>query len=100
MKKSCILENTFLKKFLELIHSVSPRKSGLLLNWESKQLTFKLLISRGGGSVETRQSKTEIVKHSSPKYHRFPALWDSKQIARISLRAKPSSVCRRFLAVP
>lgn len=50
--------------------------------------------------METRQSKTEIVKHSSPKYHRFPALWDSKQITRISLRAKPSSVSRRFLAVP
>ena len=44
----------------------------------------------------------KILKWSDtvPEIYRFPALWDSKQITRLSLRPKPSSVSRHLLAVP
>lgn len=74
-----------------------------MFQWENKPLTFKLLRSKGYGRLEDegsskKKKKTEMVRHGSP--NRFPALWDSKQITRISLGAKPSSVSRHLPAVP
>lgn len=54
----------------------------------------------GGRGVKVHQKKILKWSDTVPQIYRFPALWDSKQITRLSLRPKPSSVSRHLLAVP